>query len=155
MVLILYHYQFDPFVPIKSLFDKLFKQGPEPNIFIHLRVSRTAYELCVSCRKTELLLCQIFHSRASFRPALPLAYDYGWTQRGLPTGQNCVAINNTRTNSSRLTMSRSCISLYAGNLPLGPAEEGEENPRLQRYLCATSDLCLKRKTPILVYFEIT
>jgi hypothetical protein len=40
----------DPFVLINSLFAKLFKQGPEP--VIHLRVSRAAYELCVSCGKT-------------------------------------------------------------------------------------------------------
>ena len=41
----------DPFVLIKSLFDNLFKQGPEPVIYIHLRVSRAAYDLCVACGK--------------------------------------------------------------------------------------------------------
>jgi hypothetical protein len=41
----------DPFVLINSLFDKLFQQGPEPVIYIHLRVSRAAYDLCVACGK--------------------------------------------------------------------------------------------------------
>ena len=153
MVLILYHYQFDPFVPIKSLFDKLFKQGPEPVIYIHLRVSHTAYELCVSCGKAgaasaalpDLPFTGVIW--ASFRPALPLAAAYqfcnhGWTHCGLPSVQNCVAIINTWTNSSRLTMSRSCISLYAENLLSGQAEEEEENLRLPRYLYAMCDLCL-------------
>ncbi len=41
----------DPFVLINSFFDKLFQQGPEPVIYIHLRVSRAAYDLCVACGK--------------------------------------------------------------------------------------------------------
>ena len=82
-------------------------------------------------------LCQIFHLRASFRPDLSLDYhvcNHGWTHCGLPSGQNCVAIHNTRTNSSSLTMPRSCISLYSGNLPSGPAEEKEETPRRHQLL---------------------
>jgi hypothetical protein len=133
----------DPFVLFKRLFDKLFKDGPLPIAYIHLRVSRAEFDLCVA-RGKMVLLCQIFHLRASFRPDLSLDYhvcSHGWTHCGLPSGQNCVAIHNTGTNSSRLTMPRSCISLYAGNLPSGPAEEGEETPRLPRYLCATYNLC--------------
>ena len=41
----------DPFVLIKSLFDKRFKDGPPPVFYIHLRVSRAAYDLCVACGK--------------------------------------------------------------------------------------------------------
>jgi hypothetical protein len=42
----------DPVVLIKNLFDKLFKEGPAPVAYIHLRVSRAAFDLCVSCGKT-------------------------------------------------------------------------------------------------------
>ena len=41
----------DPFLLIKSLFDKLFKDGPAPVVYVHLRVSRAAYDLCVACEK--------------------------------------------------------------------------------------------------------
>ena len=46
----------DPFVLIKSLFEKLFKEGPAPVFYIHLRVSRAAFDLCVSCGKTGAAL---------------------------------------------------------------------------------------------------
>lgn len=46
----------DPFVLIKSLFEKLFKKGPAPVFYIHLRVSRAAFDLCVSCGKTGAAL---------------------------------------------------------------------------------------------------
>jgi hypothetical protein len=46
----------DPFVLIKSLFEKLFKDGPAPVFYIHLRVSRAAFDLCVSWGKTGAAL---------------------------------------------------------------------------------------------------
>ena len=46
----------DPVVLIKSLFDKLFKGGPAPVAYIHLRVSRAAFDLCASCGKTGAAL---------------------------------------------------------------------------------------------------
>jgi hypothetical protein len=46
----------DPLVLVKSLFDKLFKDGPAPVAYIHLRVSRAAFDLCVSCGKTGAAL---------------------------------------------------------------------------------------------------
>ena len=124
----------DPFVLIKSLFEKLFKEGPAPVFYIHLRVSRAAFDLCVSCGKL-VPLCQIFRLRASFRPDLSLAYQFcnhGWTQDGLRLGLNCIPIHNTGANSSRPTIPRSCIFLFAGNLPSGSAEGKENCPRLQR-----------------------
>ncbi len=67
-------------------------------------------------------LCQIFHLWASFRPILSLDFyvcNHGWTQSELPSVLNCIAIHNTRPNSSRPTMPRLCIFLFAGNLPSG------------------------------------
>jgi hypothetical protein len=58
----------DPAVAIKNLFDKLFKDGPAPVVYIHLRVSRVAFDICVSCGKTGAAL-----------PDLPLA---GFIQAG-------------------------------------------------------------------------
>ena len=46
----------DPFVLIKSLFENLFKESPAPVFYIHLRVSRAAFDLCVSCGKTGAAL---------------------------------------------------------------------------------------------------
>mmetsp|Transcript_52930 Transcript_52930/g.110387 ORF Transcript_52930/g.110387 Transcript_52930/m.110387 type:complete len:211 (-) Transcript_52930:120-752(-) len=80
-------------------------------------------------------LCRIFHLRALFRPILSLDFhvcNHGWTQSGLLSVLNCIAIHNTRPNSSRPTMPRSCIFLFAGNLPSESAEEKENSPRLQR-----------------------
>jgi hypothetical protein len=61
----------DPFVIIKSLLDKPFKDGPAHVVYIHLRVSRAVFDLCVSCWKTG---AAIFHLLASFRQHLSLAY---------------------------------------------------------------------------------
>ena len=66
----------DPFVLIKSLFDNLFKQGPEPVIYIHLRVSRAAYDLCVACGKNGAAL-----------PDLPFA---GFIQARSLVGLSCL-----------------------------------------------------------------
>ncbi len=44
----------DPFVLIKSLFD--IKEGPAPVVYINLRVSRAAFDLCVLCWKTGAAL---------------------------------------------------------------------------------------------------
>ena len=46
----------DPFVLVESLFEKLFKGGPQLVFYIHLRVSRVAFDLCVSCGKTGAAL---------------------------------------------------------------------------------------------------
>ncbi len=83
-------------------------------------------------------LCQIFHFRASFRPHLLFAKQFckdGWTPSGLPSVLNCVPIHNTGKNSWSLPprqLQRSCIFLFAGNLPSGSAEGKENSPRLQR-----------------------
>ncbi len=78
-------------------------------------------------------LCQIFHFRASFRAHLPFAKQFckhGWTPSGLPSVLNCVLIHNTGKNSWNLPIPRSCIFLFAGCLPSGRAEEGEDSPRV-------------------------
>jgi hypothetical protein len=62
----------DPFVLVKSLFEKLFKGGPQLVFYIHLRVSRVAFDLCVSCGKTGAAL-----------PDLPFA---GFIQASSPVG---------------------------------------------------------------------
>ena len=66
----------DPFVLIKSLFDKLFKDGPEPVFYIHLRVSRAAYDLCVARGKNGAAL-----------PDLPFA---GFIQASSLVGLSCL-----------------------------------------------------------------
>ncbi len=62
----------DPVVLIKSLFDKLFRGGPAPVAYIHLQVSRAAFDLCASCGKTGSAL-----------PDLPFA---GFIQAGSLVG---------------------------------------------------------------------
>ena len=50
-----------------------------------------------------VLLCQIFHLRASFRPNLPFANHFckhGWMPSGLQSVLNCVPIHNTGENST-------------------------------------------------------
>ena len=57
----------DPWDFIKRMFDDLFKQGPEADLYIHLRVSREAVRrsIIVSHAGGLIPLCQIFHFRAS------------------------------------------------------------------------------------------
>jgi hypothetical protein len=45
-----------PVVLINSLFDNLFKDCPQPVVYIHLRVTRAAFDLCVECGKTGAAL---------------------------------------------------------------------------------------------------
>ena len=46
----------DPFVLFERLFDKLFKDGPEPIAYIHLRVSRAEFDRCVACGQSGAAL---------------------------------------------------------------------------------------------------
>jgi hypothetical protein len=46
----------DPFVLINSLFDNFFRDDPAFIVYIHLRVSRAAFDLCVACGKTGAAL---------------------------------------------------------------------------------------------------
>ena len=46
----------DPFVLFKRLFDILFKDDPLPVAYIHLRVSRAAFDLCVACGQSGAAL---------------------------------------------------------------------------------------------------
>ena len=69
----------DPFVLIKSLFEKLFKEGPAPVFYIHLRVSRAAFDLCVSCGKTGAALPgQISRWPIDFATMVGRKMDSGW-----------------------------------------------------------------------------
>ena len=117
----------DPWDFIKHMFHDLFEQGPATVSYIHLRVSRQAFDHCVACGKSGSAL-----------PDLPFSgFIHGWTPSGLPSVLNCVPIHNTGKNSLSLPprqLPRSCIFLFAGNLPPGSAEgEGKENsPRIQR-----------------------
>ena len=78
----------DPFVLFTSLFDNLFKQGPETVIYIHLRVSRTAYEHCVSCGKTGAALPALpftgfIQASSTVSPSILRAWlDATWTPVG-------------------------------------------------------------------------
>ena len=42
----------DPWDFIKRMFNDLFKQGPEAVFYIHLRVSRAAFDHCVACGRS-------------------------------------------------------------------------------------------------------
>ena len=46
----------DPWDFIKRMFDDLFKQGPEADLYIHLRVSREAFDHCVACGRSDSAL---------------------------------------------------------------------------------------------------
>ena len=46
----------DPVVLIHRLFDNLFKDCGRPVFYIHLRVTRAAFDLCVECGKTGAAL---------------------------------------------------------------------------------------------------
>jgi hypothetical protein len=80
----------DPVVLIKSLFDKLFKEGPAPVAYIHLRVSRATFDLCVSCEKTGAALPDLLPFFAGFNQAGSLVglsilqprIDAKWTSVG-------------------------------------------------------------------------
>ncbi len=114
--------------------DEVFMHGPPTVVYIHFRVSRAAFEVSIVVSHAGGLVphCQIFHLRASFRPAVPFAYHfckYGWTPSGLPLLINCAPIHNAVKNLWGLPMPRSCISLFAENLPSGKTEESKACPR--------------------------
>ena len=46
----------DPWDFIKSMFDELFKLGPPTVVYIHLRVSRAAFDHCVACGRSVTAL---------------------------------------------------------------------------------------------------
>jgi hypothetical protein len=46
----------DPWDFIKLMFIDLFKQGPEAVFYIHLRVSREAFNHCVACGRSDSAL---------------------------------------------------------------------------------------------------
>ncbi len=86
-----------------------------------------------------VLLCHIFHLRASFRPDLlvPFAYHFckhGWTPSGLLSVLNCVPLHNTGAHSWTPPMlPRSCISLFAGNLPSRKPGSGGRAQTMSRF----------------------
>ena len=66
----------DPFVVFQRLFDKIFKEGPAPVFYIHLRVPRAAFDLCVACGRNGAAL-----------PDLPFA---GFIQANSRVGLSCL-----------------------------------------------------------------
>ena len=46
----------DPRDFIKHMFDELFKQGPATVVYIHVRVSREAFDHCVACGRSDSAL---------------------------------------------------------------------------------------------------
>ena len=77
----------DPFALIKSLFEKLFKEGPAPVFYIHLRVSRAAFDLCVLrenwCRFARSSVCGLHSGQISrwpinFATMVGRKMDSGW-----------------------------------------------------------------------------
>ena len=66
----------DPFVLFNGLFDKLFKDGPLPIAYIHLRVSRAEFDRCVACGQSGTTL-----------PDLPFA---GFIQATSLVGLSCL-----------------------------------------------------------------
>ena len=91
----------DPFVLIKSLFEKLFKEGPAPVFYIHLRVSRAAFDLCVSCGKTGAALPDLpFAGFIQARYAVGLSILQPWLDtRWTPVGSKLLLLSILRSCS--------------------------------------------------------
>ena len=80
----------DPFALIKSLFEKLFKEGPAPVFYIHLRVSRAAFDLCVSCGKTGAALPDLpFAGFIQARYAVGLSILQPWLDTTMVAVEAC------------------------------------------------------------------
>jgi hypothetical protein len=131
----------DPWKFIKSMFDdsELFKLGPPTVVYIHLRVSRAAFDRCVACGRSGTALPNlpftgfIQASNAVHLSRLQEWLDGGWTPSGLLSVLSCVPLHNTGTNSWTPPMlPRGCISLFAGNLPSRKAEGKDASPMFPR-----------------------
>jgi hypothetical protein len=84
----------DPLDFVSLLFDELFKSCHQTVFCLHLRVS-VWLSIVVSHAGGLVMLCQIFHLRASFRPHLSFAnhfykHGHGWMPSGLQSVLNCV-----------------------------------------------------------------
>ena len=73
-------------------------------------------------------LCQIFHSQASFRPYLSLAYqvcNHGWTQSGLPSGLNL------RTTSDEFLAPVDAVRVFSCSRNTRPRDRRKEKKTAQ------------------------
>ncbi len=138
----------DPFVLINSLFDKPFKHGPEPVIYIRLRVSRAAYEFCVSCGKTgaaalpDLPFTGFIQAKTTvglsiLRPWL----DALWT----PVGSKLRCDPQYRDEFLAPDYAAYVYFLVRGEPALGTGGSGRRKPKAPAVsfnnLCATYNLC--------------